>query len=346
MKPTSDMIRKAAVLVYSLDADTADQLLDQMPVEMADRVRRAAASLDDISQAEQDAVLGEFVRGTASPPADDDAEGVELSAKLARDFGLGGPTPSLEAGEPPAADADVQPPFRLLRETAADRLSLLLATENPQTIALVATHLPPAQAASVLTGLPADLHADVMRRMADLDEAHPEIVREVERGLAARMSQLAHVDQRRVARVAALADILRHSAPLERQAMLESLRQAEPELAEQLAAAQRAGDLLEVALQEERSAQASAANLEVPPSRYAGLDELDDVALSAALEAVGADMATLALAGGSAALLDRVTRRLPTREAKRFRRALDKLGPTRLSDIDEAQQALLSAANR
>ena len=191
MNTTSDMIRKAAVLVSSLDDDMADKLLDQMPPAMADQVRRAMALLDQIDPAEQEAAIADFVRGEAgasSEPPDEDHEGVALSAKLAREFGLVAKT---AAKAPASADSmgDMtspagEQPFQSLRGEATSRISPLLADENPQTIALVAAHLPPAQALEILAALPLHVQSEVMRRMADLDEAHPDILREVDRGLA------------------------------------------------------------------------------------------------------------------------------------------------------------------
>src|SRR5262245_4166839 len=55
-------LRKAAVLIASLDVDTADLLLAQMPKDQADMVRREIADLDEIDPSEQQAVLDEFFR--------------------------------------------------------------------------------------------------------------------------------------------------------------------------------------------------------------------------------------------------------------------------------------------
>src|SRR6185369_798043 len=76
-------IRKAAVLVASLDVDTADAVLEQMSPEQADAVRREVERLDDLDPAEQKAVIDEFFRiGPLMP--EQEPPGLELNDQLAR----------------------------------------------------------------------------------------------------------------------------------------------------------------------------------------------------------------------------------------------------------------------
>ncbi len=62
MKKRSDTIRKAAILIASLDRDAADALLNQMSDEQARRLRRALVELGDIDTDEQADVIEEFFR--------------------------------------------------------------------------------------------------------------------------------------------------------------------------------------------------------------------------------------------------------------------------------------------
>jgi flagellar motor switch protein FliG len=62
MNSSDQTIRKAAIVISSLDVDTADRLLEQMPDEMAAKVRYQVLSLDDISETERQLVLITRVR--------------------------------------------------------------------------------------------------------------------------------------------------------------------------------------------------------------------------------------------------------------------------------------------
>ena len=56
------------------------------------------------------------------------------------------------------------------------QIARLVYNEYPQTIALVVSHLVPAQAAALLNALPAELRAEVVKRVASLDDVSPEII--------------------------------------------------------------------------------------------------------------------------------------------------------------------------
>lgn len=340
MKSDPEMIRKAALLVSSLDDDTADKLLEQMPLEMANLVRRAWAALDSIDSAEQEAVIGEFFsQGRESTPtpaesATPEDEGVELSARLAREFGL---TANAESASPSPVHPADELPFGFLQSATVARIAPCLEGENPQAIAVVTSHLSPQQALEVLAALSARTQAEVLRRIASLGETDPEILREVERGLQSRMSARSEQEQLQSARLTALRALLQHAPDELRQSMLNNLAQCEPSLAEQLgysppSTVPRANPVTMV--------------VDQAPRRFQSLDELDDAVLSAVLAAADPELTALALAGASPALIDRIVRRVAPAEGQRFRRALDRLGPTRLSDIDKAQTQLLLLAEK
>jgi len=59
--------------------------------------------------------------------------------------------------------------------------------EHPQTLALTLVRMPSSQAAEIMARLPAELRAEVARRMGDLDEVDPAVVSEIRRDLAKRL---------------------------------------------------------------------------------------------------------------------------------------------------------------
>ncbi|MDP6636824.1 MAG: FliG C-terminal domain-containing protein [Phycisphaerae bacterium] len=62
-----------------------------------------------------------------------------------------------------------------------------LGREHPQTLALILVRMPSGQAAEIISRLPAELRAEVARRMGDLSDADAEIVAEINRDLARRL---------------------------------------------------------------------------------------------------------------------------------------------------------------
>jgi flagellar motor switch protein FliG len=322
-------IRKAAVLVASLDRRASDRLLAELDAETARKVRGAVETLGAVPPAERAAVLHEFMRRSphraeSGPPenrpeetgrkdrTDEGPAGIELSRRPPRRV-VG------RAIEPPPAPAPEGRPFAALRQAEADRLARLLAGERPQTIALVLSHLMPEQSARILAGLPAPLMTDAVRRLMDLEQTGPDILREIEEALVARLSEQVDIQRQGVAGVAALADILAAADP-----------RAAAEILERL----------------DRHDRSLAAKLAPPAWRFDDLRDLHDDALALVFRRAEPAVATIALIGADPELVDRILGKLPSGEAAALRRRLHQPGPLRLSDVEEARRQVAELARR
>jgi flagellar motor switch protein FliG len=308
-------IRKAAILVASLDQRAADRMLDQMDSRQAQRVRQAVMELAEVDPAEQRQIVEEFFRlgpkGLSKPSSD-----VELEESLARRLSLGsGEGPS---GESKAVGGDARP-FRFLQQAGDDKLARILLTERPQTIDLVLAHLAPEQAGAVLARFTRTLQVDVVRRLVDLEETDPEILREVEKALETRLSEQIPMQRRRVAGLAAVSAILEASGQDVGLQILDNLAACDQSLAERFG-----------------------------PERidFADLIALDDRSLGAVLDAADPEEVTLALVGASPALVERVLSLYAASDAEPLRQQLENPGPTRLSDVEEARERLAELAGR
>ncbi len=328
MNPPDHGIRKAAILVASLDRAAAEAMLEQLGPEQARRVRQTMVDLGPIDSREQRKVIEEFFRtgprpfgGTRPYPTDERPEeyppGVELDGRLARKLNV--PMAPVTPGQSqPSLAADARP-FRFLHEAEGEKLARVLAGERPQTIALVLSHLPPEQAGGVLAWLQPALQVDVIHRLVDLEETDPEILREVERGLESRLSQQVHMQRRRVAGLKALSGILEAS---------------DDQVAEQILGNLGACD------------QSLAQRLSPPPLEFDDLAGLDAAALMAVFQAAEPELAMTALVGAPPELIDRILRRFAAPEAKTIRHKLDHPGPIRLSDVEGARQQVADLARR
>jgi len=314
MNTTTDGLRKAAILVDTLDAKTADALLGQMAEEQADQVRRAVLHLGQIDPEERHRVVAEFLRNAPdvkhSPPS-----GIELDGRLAERLLDRGRSSGGSAG--PSAST----PFGRLRQAEQTEISRVLAGEPPQTIALVLSHLPPAQAGAVLALFPADLQTEVVRRLVDLEETDPEILREVERGLEARLAQIP-LARRRVAGAAAVDGILKATEKSASRQILENLSRRDPRLASRFVPARP----------------------EVNPIAFEDLAGFSGAALAVIAETAEPELLTLALVGAPPILTDRLLRQLPHYRSRAIWEQLHHPAPTRLSDVEEARAQLAELA--
>jgi flagellar motor switch protein FliG len=310
-------LRKAAILVASLDAQHAAALLGQMSGGQAAAVRRAIESLGEIDPDEECEVIEEFFRiGPLLP--DEDPSGIELDAPLPASMteGLSPESPLAESALRASA------PFRFLHEAPPGKLVPFLAREHPQTIAVVISHLPADRAAEILAHLSADLQIEVARRLADLEETDPEVLREVERGLESWLCGEMAGESRQSPGVGALANILGAAHPKARHNILSNLARHDPALA---------------------------GKLEVPagpPPSFGDLERMDSESLAVVLHHAEPELLVLALAGTTPRFAQRAMELFRSDQAAALRAALCNLGPTRLSDVEEAQTRLAELARQ
>ncbi len=326
MKPS---LRKAAILIASLDTPTADLLLEQMGPEQAARVRREIDSLDDVDPAEQKQILDEFRRGPGQPAAET-TRSVELD--LSSNRGSASAAVSLELS---AAAAESEKPrmFRFLDDAPCESLAEYLGKEHPQTIAVVVSHLRADRAAEVLHLMPAAVQADVMQRLADLETADADILREMEQGLESwRNEQIRH-RKRRADGVAAVSAILAAARPEARRDLLRNLAAKDEKFAGRWKAPPA-----------ERTLAGVKEKKPLESRSFAECTALTDAELRRWLELAPREVLVLGLAGAEAGFVERVLKLVPAERSRPLRKALAHLGPTRLSDIREAQQALASLA--
>jgi len=310
-------LRKAAILIDCLDAKTADLVLDRLPREYADQVRTTWMALGRIAADEREKVIQEFIRSTSQPQGEKapnqsaapEWEGTELVLQS-----------STIASEKAAEDNERITPFRLLREAEADKLVGILQGERPQIIALVLAHLPPQQAGAVLVRFSPVMQVDIVRCLVSLEETDPEVLREVDRALESKLSELVAIQRRRIAGITAVNGIVRNSQEHVSQRILENLSNLAPELAERL--------------------------MPVPPIDFNQFIRFDESALGTIFEKADEELVVLSLWGAPLGLVEKILMQFPAWKADQIREQLTNLGPVRLSDVEEARRRLAEHARK
>jgi flagellar motor switch protein FliG len=346
MLPTA--LRKAAILISSLDAPAADALLDQMGPEQAAKVRSAMMELDEIPASEEQQVLAEFMQRHSSPA-------------LAQALRAGEPDVELDISP---AGADVSPPaeptaqrempLQFLASAAPDQLARALLAEQPQTIAAVIAHLAPEQTAGVLERLPPELATESLERMASLSPLAPAVLADLEKGLQRRMARQGppapgSPADKRVSAVIGAMDFR------QRERLLLQLSRRNAALVDRLGLSPATGDLGPAAAYKtahfryrlQRSEPSAPKDEAEPPVLgFADVAQLDDESLRAVFAATEPAVVLLALTGAHERLLNRVLRQLPARDAAVLRERIEHPGPVRLREIDQAQEQLAKVASR
>ncbi len=334
---TNNAIRKAAILISTLDNASGDALLEQMGPEVAERVRNALMELEEIPEREQQQVIADFMGHSAG----DDDSGVEFDPSLTR---------RLEEEMPQDRRVD-EPPFQFLQDAEPAMLAAYLEKEHPQTAAVVIAHLPPELAALVLEQMPAELSTEALRRMAWLDELSPEVLRDVQRELQAALLPKMRRPETRLAGLASVQAVLSVVQGSRRSEMLGRLAEQDQRLVRQLGYAAKPEvspfqyRLEPPPLLEPTNPRAEKNANSFIEEDFAELFALDDRDLRRVFAAAEMPVLVLALTGADEKFARRILRQLPAREADVLARRLTHPGPLRLRDIEQAQQEIVRLAH-
>lgn len=311
--PTPDL-RKAAIVLTCLPQDLAAQLLARLDPKEVEAVSIEIAKLGPVSAEEQEQVIREFV--SASPAAGGGNVGGLEVAKALVEKALGKAAgATLES----VRQAIETLPFGFLQKVDTQNLVTFLMDEHPQTIALVLSHLNPSQAAAILSALPADRQVAVIRRIARMDQTSPEIIKDVEDGLASRVAALMNQHFEKTGGVDAVAEILNLVDRTTERTILEYIAQDDPELVEQI---RRRMFVFE------------------------DIVKFSDREIQTILKHVESSQWATALKGASEELKQKILGNMSKRAAALLLEEMEYLGPVRASVVEQVQQQIVDTIRK
>lgn len=310
-----DGITKAAILLVTLGTDRASAILGKMPTESVELVMREVAALGRISAALTASVVEEFYSVTIA-----NQYASEGNLEFARDV-------LKQSMDPKQADrvlAQIQTqvqktPFAFLQRAETENLLTFIQDEHPQTIALITCHLPHHKAAEILGGLPVQKQVEVIKRIANMEQTNPEVIREVERGLESRLSSMLTQSMEKAGGVETVAEILNLADRATEKTIMEGLEAEDPDLVEQIRR------LMFV---------------------FEDVNLVNDKGIQSVLKEVDNDELSLALKTASEALKDKIFANMSERAAALIQENMQYMGPVRVSDVEAAQQRIVDIVRR
>lgn len=308
-------ITKAAVLLLALGQEDAAAVLKRMSPEMVEAVTRELASLGRIPPDLSSRVVEEFYNLTiASQYA---AEGNLDYAKSILENSLDSKTAERVLQQ---IQTQVQKkPFSFLQRAESENLLTFIQDEHPQTIALILCHLPHHKAAEILVGLPMQKQIEVIKRVANMEQTNPDVIKEVERGLESRLANMLMQSMEKAGGVPTVAEILNLADRATEKTIMEGLEAEDPDLVEQI---RRLMFVFEDILQ------------------------VNDKGIQAVLKEVDNDELAIALKTASEELKAKIFGNMSERASQLIKEDMQYMGPVRVSDVEAAQQRIVDIVRR
>jgi flagellar motor switch protein FliG len=308
-------VRKAAVLLLTLAQDEAAEILKRLPPESVEEVSREIASLGDITLDTRQEVFDEFYNQA-------------LAHQYMTEGGLDYAKQLLQRTLPPGeADRIIKQvtqqvqttPFSFLQKAESENLLTFIQDEHPQTIALILAHLPSQKASEILVGLPSQKQIEVVKRVANMEQTNPEVIKEVERGLEHRLSDIVSQTFDKAGGVDTVAEILNLADRSTEKGIMEGLEAEDPDLVEQI---RRLMFVFEDILL------------------------VNDKGIQSVLKEVDNEELALALKTASEELKQKIFKNMSERAAQLIQEDMQYMGPVRVSDVEAAQQKIVDIVRR
>jgi flagellar motor switch protein FliG len=308
-------LRKAAILLVSLDKTAAGEILKHIDESKVETVTREIAHLAEVSEEQRRTVIEEF-------------HSLALARTYSEGGGLGCARALLQQALP-KEDAEriikqiehqfYSKPFTFLQKADTENLLTFIQDEHPQTIALILAHLVPNKASEILVGLPDEKRVEVVNRISRMEQTSPEVIKEVEKGLEHRLSGLMADGLQRVGGIEAVAEILNLVDRTTEKGILESLGEDDPDLVEQI---RRLMFVFEDILL------------------------VNDKGIQTVLKEVETSDLTLALRTATEELKEKIFSNMSDRAVQLIKEEMEYMGPVRLSDVEVAQQKIVDVVRR
>ena len=208
--------------------------------------------------------------------------------------------------------------FAAVKKADPKHLTSILRREHPQTVALVLANVEATSAAAIIAGLPEDLRAEVVIRLATIDKTSPEVIKQIERVLEKQVS-VGFAAAANPGGAQSAARVLNQVDLTTQKTILARLDETSPTLAEQIRAMMFTFD---------------------------DLNGVDDRGMQQIIQEVDQKQLVLALKGASGDIVTKIFKNMSERTASIVKQEIEFLGPVRLRDVEDAQRRIVAVARK
>lgn len=308
-------LTKAAILLLAVGTERAGKILRQLTAEQVEEVTRELAGLGRVPPPLVQSVVKEFYDLTMASQYASEG-GLDYAKQILAN------TMDGKNAERVLAQIQTQvqkTPFSFLQRAESDNLLTFIQDEHPQTIALIVCHLAHHKAAEVLGGLPLQKQIEVIKRIANMEQTNPEVIKEVEKGLESRLSNMLVQSMEKAGGVPTVAEVLNLADRATEKSILEGLEAEDPDLVEQIRR------LMFV---------------------FEDIMRVNDKGIQAVLKEVDNHELALALKTASQELQNKILANMSERASALIREDMEYMGPVRVSDVEAAQQRIVDIVRR
>ncbi len=309
-------VRKAAIVVMALGEENSAKLFKHLQEDEIERIVREVASLGTIAPEVGEKVLDEFHQMTTA--ADYISTGGVDHARRLLTKTLG-PDLSRRILDRVVKSFHTNAGFATLEKANPQQLSKFILAEHPQTIALILAHLNAGSAAQLVTQLPDDMRADVLMRMASLEDISPDVIARISGVIDQRLKTLGGPQREQRGGVRAVAELFNRLDRSVSQPALERIENDSPDMA------------------------VSIRNLMFV---FEDLGAVEDNGIREIVNRADKKHLTVALKGASEEIRQRFFNNMSKRAAELLKEEMELMGAVRLREVEKGQHEIVAIARK
>ncbi|NOS80206.1 MAG: flagellar motor switch protein FliG [Nitrospira sp.] len=305
--------QKAAILLRAIGEDAAAMVMKNLDPKEIRKLGSFMSDAANISKEEEQSVMEDFER--ASALGEVSFHGKEyIKTILTKALG-----PEKAARLLESMNSRVYPGLDALKWVDAKSVTQMIKTEHPQTVSLILAHMEPEQASQVLTGLPAEMRADVAFRLATMEEVQPEVLEELSSSLQDILVASTGAHALSIGGSQVIANILTRLDKNTEGGIMAKLGERNQNLADAIRALMFVFD---------------------------DLIKLDDRAMQELMKEVSKEDLPVALRGASPDVKEKFLKNMSSRAAEMLKEDMEVRGPAKVTDVERAQQNILKVCRK
>lgn len=304
--------QKAAIFLMAMGEEYATSVFERMNEQEISEIAFEMSKIDNITPEMLKAVSIDFV---------EKFEGESKMIIEGDSFIKNIVTKTLKEKEAKAILEDLEKkkqekPFIWSKNVNVGTLAGYVEGEHPQTIAMILAHMPSEISSEILMNLPEEQKGDISLRIAKLGQISEDVVRDVDEALKLELSGAVGPGGK-AGGLKVLVDIINGVDKATEDAVMEFVEEDDAEMANDIR------NLMFV---------------------FEDLTHIDDTAMREILKKVEGQQLTFALKTATEEMKEKIFSNLSQRAGEMLKDDLEAMGPVRLTEVEEAQQAVVRAA--
>jgi len=306
---------KAAILLLYLGNEATAMVFEHFDDIQIKEISRTMTALGHVSQETITSVVNEF-SSKIGPGAGLFAHGDDFVLKLLEST-IGPEKAQTLMRELQASGGSNM--VDVIANADARTLANFLSHEHPQTIAVILAKLKTRQTSEVIGLLPMELQAEVVLRIADVDQVSPEVLKELDEAMKCELRSMGGTQRFKIGGIDKVVDMFNFFDRTREKQILDKLDVMSPPLSE------------------------------VIRKHLFTFDDvfaLDDRSIQSVMREVSNDTLTLAMKTSSDEIKEKIFRNISSRAADMIKEDLEVMGPVRLSDVEKAQAEIIKIVRK